>query len=134
MGNNGVFLWKNGHAVDLHVVSNGGFGIHFVNGAFVKNCSVRKNQDSGISSSVGGVSLWGAILTENIVVGNGGYGMQLTGPALVVGNTLAFNEELGLFGSAAAYGGNLIVNNNGTVEPGADEMGVNICDGDTTCP
>ncbi len=67
-------------------------------------------------------------------MGNAGFGMNLAGPTVVVGNTIAYNEQQGLFGGDAGYDGNVISSNNGTVVSGADEMGVNICDGDTTCP
>lgn len=134
MGSHGVKLEKYGRAVDLNLSSNGGSGVAFINGAFVQNCLIRWNGDAGISGGTNDPLILGTNITGNIILGNAGYGIRLTGPAVVVGNTITYNESEGLFGSQAGYSGNVISLNEGTVVPGADEMGVNICDGNTTCP
>lgn len=134
MGSHGVFLGKYGRVADLSVTSNGGDGIRFVNAALVQDCFIRWNGDAGIVTSTSAPNILGANITGNIILGNAGFGMNLTGPAVVVGNTIAYNEQEGLFGGEAGYNGNVFFSNDGTVVAGANEMGVNICDGDTTCP
>ncbi len=133
-GNEGLALGKWGRAADLTVASNGNNGIQARNGVVVQNCSIRSNGGTGIVISTSGPSIFASNITGNIIMANAGYGMNLSGPAVVVGNTITYNEKDGLFGDLAGYGGNVISSNNGTVVSGADEMGVNICDGDTTCP
>lgn len=74
------------------------------------------------------------VFTGNAVSENGSAGMFVGEGTTVIGNTVHGNNGVGLtLGAGSGYGDNVINNNTGTVSGGV-QMGVNVCDGNTTCP
>jgi parallel beta-helix repeat protein len=73
------------------------------------------------------------------VIGNGAdgdrEGISIAGKSTVIGNTVSDNFGFGMsLGAGTGYGENVIANNGGGTVVGGVQLGINVCDGSTTCP
>jgi hypothetical protein len=124
------------------IEENGGDGVNASPGPAgfrVRDCKIQVNGGNGINLNVGGGGD-GALIERNVIRRNGGIGVFGIGVTLV-GNSVFENDGYGFYmgnGDIGAYGGNhLNANNGGNGNPqvfGGDQMGTNVCGGDTTCP
>lgn len=154
MSGDGILLGgEYGRIERVEVVGNGGNGIEVGHGGSVRECTVATNGGSyGISAAATDVRVVdnlvygnrsGGIFTArnglvrgNVSRGNGGNGIFMVGSGLALGNTIEANGGLGLVMEAeGGYSQNVLTDNvGGTVSIPAVQMGVNVCNGDTTCP
>jgi hypothetical protein len=109
-------------------------------GLRVRDCKIQVNGGDGINLNVGGGGD-GALIERNLIRRNGGIGVFGSGVTLL-GNSVFENDGYGFYLSngngIGAYGTNhLDANNGGNGNPqvvGGDQLGVNVCGGDTVCP
>lgn len=121
------------------VIHNGETGITVGGGlVIVRDSSIINNGNTGLSC---GSASGDTCLIDTVVISqNAGIGMTLTDHALVRGSNIESNSGLFqiFFSGTGGYVGNVISDtgvDTGTVGgAGAVELGLNLCNGDTTCP
>jgi len=123
-----------GLSVDNGIVSqctanqNGGLGFNVNAGSLIRGSTASGNKDAGIFANVG------SSVIGNVSFRNGRDGIATSSDVLVRDNTVRDNSDLGLrLGDGSGYVGNVINDNNGTVS-GGTAIGLNVCNGNTTCP
>jgi len=107
---------------------NGGIGIEVNGSSLVINSTAYLNVGTGI---FGG----GGVVSGCASVANQGYGIDAAG-GTVVDSNIRNNTGYGLKGTSAGYARNVLSGNNGAgaeVDPGAVQMGTNLCNG-ASCP
>lgn len=98
------------------------------------NVRSQNNTRSGIAIANGS----GHLVKDCTVIGNGTLitdrGLLIGANSMVIGNTVLNNSGSGIsLGAGAGYRSNVVNNNGGTIVGGV-QIGVNVCDGNTTCP
>lgn len=148
-GNGGVGIAAGGSSVVVNntVCQNRQGGISaFSNANLVTNNFVERNDGIGISVQNGnvtgntvsesggdGISLNGGAARDNVVQASLGDGID--GRGLMTGNQVSGNTGFGLnLFSGTAYSNNLVEGNSGGTVSGGVQSGVNVCNGNTTCP
>lgn len=139
---NGLSLRGTGIVVDNCLVElNGanGMRLDFVTGSCsVSGNTLIQNNDAGAfyrgDNDAQAICAFG----DNLATDNGGDGLrQEGGTASFIGNQSIGNGGYGIGGAGISiYGQNVIrANDSGTIEPSPPvEIGMNFCDGNTTCP
>jgi hypothetical protein len=126
---------------DVAVVRNGGVGISGdAQGAILRGCRVFQNGSHGINLALGAGSP-GALITGSTIQDNGGDGIRAA-EANVLGNTIIRNGGIGLqlnfVSGDGGFAQNVIRDNNGGIPnpqtAGGHQLGLNVCDTNTTCP
>ncbi len=153
MGNLGISSNSRVEIFDVTIGSNGGGGV-VLNGGKVANSTIRANGGDGIRSNgpflvtdsvisynrLVGVWCRDCTVSRNTIIGNRTDGIKIEfDSATIIGNTLGGNHGLGINASAQSvgFGMNTIdpsIYGGGTVSESAVQIGINVCDGDTTCP
>ena len=159
MGRHGILVQNpNGLRASIRKIralNNGASGIATGAYSIVEDCIAADNATFGITGNIG------SILRRNIATGNsstglrcsqpntdcvfignhsranGLYGIEAGAGSLVSQNSATRNANVGLrLGNGAGYGDNVLDDNNGggNQVQGGDEMGTNVCQGNTTCP
>jgi hypothetical protein len=120
---------------DNHAERNGGHGIEAGEGSVIAGNLADGNGASGIEAVLGGQAIH-----DNRVRRNAGTGIRASAGTVVEGNTVTENGGLGLFlNPAAGFSFNTIrsdpaVGGSATLNPGAQNLGGNLCNGAATCP
>ncbi len=133
MRNFGIEVRTQGARIDrIHSFSNGNTGIACNATCMVTNSTARSN---GTGIVVRDRSSVLSCISED----NGSHGISVGPHSNVRDSTVTENGGLGLVMSnltpaVFGYGGNVFVNNGGTVTPTGVETGGNLCQGDAICP
>jgi len=134
MDDHGVVIGPQSYVSGIHAFDNGGSGIIAGRGSIVSGNTTHSNNAAGISSNQG------CVISGNTVHDNGTSGISALSGCTVVNNTARDNTGVGLSGSSSTgYKGNVFGGNNGgdvnaQVSGSPDEIGLNICGTNTTCP
>ena len=127
-GNHGIRCDADCTIRENTAVDNGGNGIQASRSVVTGNVA-SLNTGDGINSGSSAV-------TNNVITLNGGDGINAGSAALVVGNAVSSNTGTGivLIGTSG-YGQNVVNNNSGgTISAAVSQLGINVCDANTTCP
>lgn len=137
MGSFGIRGGNDTRVEAVRIEGNGGDGIRGDSGSYgwrVERCSIDSNGGSGVDVNYGGGG--STLIQGNTMRWNGAYGVRGIG-LLVIDNTLLGNANYGISGGGG-YAQNVIDDNHGgpgnTQVLGLSQVGINICDGNTTCP
>jgi hypothetical protein len=157
IGADNVTIDMNGFAIigsGLIIGTNVGDGITLVSGitplnSTVKNGVIRGMLGDGIfltevhvsgmyvhDNREDGIDVANSIVTGNMVSGNSRFGIRVIN-AIVTGNMVHDNGDVGLnLGGSSGYSNNVLFgnNSNGPQVSGGVQMGLNVCQGSTTCP
>lgn len=155
MGNDGVVLGPRSRIKELIAMENGGIGLRAGIGSTVTGCIAEENGSGGISTGQNSVLMGNnasrnggdagifassaSTVVNNTAAFNSSDGIRTENDATVIGNTVFDNVNSGLsLSTNTGYVGNVVNENNGgngfPQVSGGDEMGTNICGGDTSCP
>jgi hypothetical protein len=158
MGGPGIDLGRSSRVADVHVTSNGSYGVQLLQRGYAERVIATLNRSAGIRVRVGGTvarcvsnlnagdGIWGdgaMIVSGNNTRENDGDGIQVSGggfadPSLIEGNVSTGNGLYGLNflgGGGGGYKDNVFEGNgSGTVSSGVIEIGENVCNGNKVCP
>lgn len=153
-GNGQIGIWAGIGAtvIDNTARVNGSNGFSVGSGSTVTRNSSTKNGATGISTGLactishnavwanvtGGITTnSGSTVPYSSVRENGGTGINAPVASWVSDNAVGFNGGVGLFlgtgTNASGYGNNVIRGNAATVS-GGQQVGPNLCEGNSTCP
>jgi hypothetical protein len=128
-GGDGIDAGTRGVVHDNVSEDNGGYGF---------DASAHTNVYNNVASSNGqyGIAYGEQVLyRSNTVRGNGSSGIHVSTGSLVLNNVIRVNHMYGLnMGGGAYVGNNLLGNYLGDVNGDGTELGLNLCNGSTTCP
>ena len=127
-----------GHGIDVGTIGVVHDNVSEDNGGYGFNASAHTNVYDNVASGNGqyGFAYGEQVLyRSNTARGNGSSGINTSTGSLVLNNVIRVNHMYGLnMGGGAYVGNNLLGNYLGDVNGDGTELGLNLCDGDTTCP